>query len=222
MPVKHVLFILTNAGTIGPNNRKTGFFFPEVAHPVHEFENAGYAVEFASLDGGTPPADGYDDSDEASRTFLESKAYARLQRSRKLEEIDVTAYDAVFVPGGLGPMVDMPESPVLKAAIAKAYDANLIVGAVCHGPVALLNVKLDSGDYLIKGKNLTGFSNAEEEIYAAEDVPFLLQSALEGQGATFSAAEPWQAHTVVDGRLVTGQNPASGGPVARDMIALME
>ncbi len=221
MTVKHVLFILTNAAEIGPHRRQTGFFFTEVAHPVHEFSAAGYAVEFASLQGGTPPEDGYDESDPQAKAFRESLAYRRLQNSRKLSEVDVTAYDAIFVPGGLGPMVDMAENPALKQTIAKAYEAGLIVGAVCHGPVALLNVKLENGESLLKGKTVTGFSNAEEKGYAAEDVPFLLQSALEDQGANYVEVTPWEEHAITDGRLVTGQNPASAGLVAKQMMTAM-
>jgi len=219
--MKHVLFVLTNAETIGPNERKTGFFFSEVSHPYAVLEEAGVAVEFASLAGGAPPQDGYDESDAASKAFRESLAYQRLLNSRKLSDIDVSAYDAVFVPGGLGPMVDMPEDPDLKWAIARAYEAGRVVAAVCHGPVALLNVRLSGGALLLEGRKVTGFSNAEEEGYAAADVPFLLQTALEQQGAAFEEAEPWQEKTVVDGRVITGQNPASAGPVARQILKLL-
>ncbi|MEM9453378.1 MAG: type 1 glutamine amidotransferase domain-containing protein [Myxococcota bacterium] len=221
MSVKHVLFILTNAAQIGPNKRPTGFYFPEVAHPFHEFDAAGYAIEFASLTGGSPPEDGYNASDPQAKAFRDSKAYQRMRHSRRLSEIDVTSYDAVFVPGGLGPMVDMAENPALEATLATAYEAGLIVGAVCHGPVALLNVRLNNGEHLLHGKRVTSFTNAEEDGYAAADVPFALQSALEAQGATFVEVDPWQPHAITDGRLVTGQNPASAGPVARQMLAAM-
>ncbi|MEM9488791.1 MAG: type 1 glutamine amidotransferase domain-containing protein [Myxococcota bacterium] len=221
MATKYVLFIITSAETIGPNNRKTGYFFPEVAHPFEEFDRAGYAVDFATINGGAPPADGYDESDASSKAFHASKAFQRMQNSRKLSEIEVTAYDAVFVPGGLGPMVDMSENPEVKTALAAAYEAGLIVGAVCHGPAALLGTRLSTGEMLVKGKSVTGFTNAEEESYAADDVPFLLQSALEEQGAKFVQGDLWQPNAVVDGRLVTGQNPASAAPMAQKMIGLM-
>ena len=220
--MKHVLLVLTNASKIGPRRRGTGFFFSEVSHPWHEFEHNGYAVDFGSILGGAPPADGYDEGDEVSKVFRHSKAYVRLQHSRRLNELEVTSYDAIFFPGGLGPMVDMPDNPAVKAAVAKAYDVGLVVGAVCHGPAALLNVRLPSGDYLVQAKRLTAFSNAEEEFYAQGDVPFLLQSALEGQGAKFVAADPWETNAIADGRLVTGQNPASGAAVARGMMELLE
>lgn len=220
--MKHVLFAITSAGRIGPNDRPTGYFFSEVAHPWSAFERAGIAVEFASIEGAAPPHDGYDDSDEIQRAFRHDPAFRRLENSRRLAEVDVTAYDAVVVPGGLGPMVDMAEQPELERLLGRAYDAGRVVGAVCHGPVALLGVTLEGGRSLLQGRRVTGFSNAEEEGYAEADVPFMLQSALEQAGASFSAAEPWQSHVVVDERLVTGQNPASAGPMAEAIIELIE
>jgi putative intracellular protease/amidase len=119
-------------------------------------------------------------------------------------------------------MVDMPEEPLLKKVIAGFYDSGKIVGAVCHGPVSLLNVKLNDGTYLIAGKNITSFTNEEEDNYAKNDVPFELETALTNQGAKFHAAAPWSSNSIADGRLVTGQNPASAKGVAQKMIALME
>lgn len=213
MNTPHVLFIVTNANVIGPNKRKTGYFFPEVAHPWEAFENAGVAVEYASPLGGATPSDGYDENDPAQRAFKESKAIHRMNRSRKLSEINVLDYDAIFFPGGLGQMVDITKDPDVKRAITEAWEGGLLVGAVCHGPAALLGLPL------IKGKKLTGFSNEEEEGYAKADVPFLLESALREQGAIYESAAPWHEKVVVDGRLMTGQNPASAGPLAREMVA---
>jgi len=221
MTTRHVLFVITSANKIGPKERPTGFFFPEVAHPFHELQEAGFAVEFASLAGGAPPEDGYDASDLQQKSFRESRAYVRMQHSRKLSEVDVLGYDAVFVPGGLGPMVDMADDPLVKSVLGRAYDAGLVVGAVCHGPVALLGVRLADGTPLLRGRRVTGFSNAEEDGYAHPDVPFLLQTALEEQGAVFEQAAPWQPKAVVDGRLVTGQNPASAAPMAKAMVELL-
>ena len=221
MTMKTVLFVLTNAGEIGPNRRPTGYFFPEVAHPVEVFERAGIAVEFASPLGGRPPEDGYDESDPAQRAFREGKAIRRMARSRKLSEIDVLDYDAVFFPGGLGPMVDIARDPEVKRVVARAWDAGRIVAAVCHGPAAFLGVTLEDGTPLVRGRRLTAFSNAEEEHYARADVPFALEDALRDEGARFEAAAPWQSHAVVDGRLITGQNPASGAALAQAMAAVL-
>lgn len=212
MATKHVLFVLTNAATIGPHTRKTGFFFPEVAHPFEVFENAGVAVEFASPNGGAIPEDGYDAKDAAQKAFREDKAYRRMNESRKLADVDVTNYDAIFFPGGLGPMVDIAKDEDVKRAIERAWEANLIVAAVCHGPVALL------GTSLLQGHTVTAFSNAEEEGYAKADVPFMLETALREAGATVETTSPWQEKVVVDGRLMTGQNPASAGPLAQAIV----
>ena len=218
MSLKTILMIVTNTHEIGPHKRKTGFFFPEIAHPVDVFERAGIAVEFASPLGGKPTEDGYDEKDLAQKGFKESKSYRRLGRSRKLPEVDVLDYDAVFVPGGLGPMADIAKDSGVKSAIARAWDAGMIVAAVCHGPCALLDVKLEDGSSLIRGRRLTGFSNAEEEGYAADDVPFLLESALVEEGARYESASPWQSRIVLDGRLMTGQNPASAGPLGEAIV----
>jgi len=217
MGVPHVLFILTNAGTIGPRDRATGFYFPEVAHPFEVFDGSGIAVEYASPRGGSPPEDGYDASDAAQRAFRESKAFGRMSRSRRLSEIDVRDYDAIFFPGGLGPMVDLAKDEGVKLAVKQAWAAGRIVGAVCHGPAALLGVTLDDGPSLVRGRRITGFSNAEEDGYAKADVPFLLETALREQGALFEATKPWEAKVAVDGRLMTGQNPASAAPLAQAM-----
>ncbi|UNK49847.1 type 1 glutamine amidotransferase domain-containing protein [Lysobacter sp. S4-A87] len=218
MSVKYVLFVSTNTAVIGPKHRKTGFFFPEIAHPFHELDKAGIAVEFASLQGGKPPEDGFDENDSTQTDFLKSVAYRRLSRSRKFSEVDVLDYDAVFFPGGLGPMGDIVTDPGVKRAVLRAWDAGKIVAAVCHGPCAFLDVKLEDGSPLVKGKNLTSFSTAEEENYAKEDVPFDLETALRQEGANHTSVAPWQPNLVVDGRLITGQNPASGGLVGQAIV----
>jgi putative intracellular protease/amidase len=216
--MKHVLFILTNTHEIGPNKRPTGYFFPEVAHPVAVFNDAGVAVEYASPLGGAPSEDGYDESDPAQLAFRNSKAIRRMARSRKLSEVDVLDYDAVFVPGGLGPMADIATDPDVKRAIARAWNAGRIVAAVCHGPCAFLGVKLEDGTPLVRGRKLTSFSNEEESGYAKADVPFMLEDALRAEGADYSSVPAWQPKVVVDGRLMTGQNPASAQGLAEEIV----
>lgn len=218
MSVPHVLFVLTNAGEIGPHRRATGFFFPEVAHPFEVFDRAGIAVEYASPLGGKPPEDGYDDKDPAQRAFRDSMAIRRMGRSRKLSEVDVLDYDAIFFPGGLGPMVDIAKDPDVKRAVIRAWNGGKIVAAVCHGPAAFLGVTLDDGTPLVRGRRLTSFSRAEEEGYAKDDVPFMLEDALRAEGALYEATDPWQSKAMVDGRLMTGQNPASGAALAQAMV----
>lgn len=221
MSVKHVLFILTNAAEIGPNKRATGYYFPEVAHPFEVFDRAGIAVEYASPLGGTPPEDGYDASDAAQLAFRNGAAIRRMAHSRKLSEVDVLDYDAIFIPGGLGPMVDIAGNADVQGAVARAWNAGKIVAAVCHGPAALLGVTLPNGTPLARGRKLTSFSNDEEAGYAEADVPFRLEDALRAEGAEYAAADQWQPKVVVDGRLMTGQNPASAAPLAREIVAAL-
>jgi putative intracellular protease/amidase len=219
---QHVLFIVTNAATIGPHNRKTGFFFAEVAHPFEVLNEAGIAVEFASVAGGWTPYDAYDETDAAQKKFFESKAFRRLNRSRKLSELDTADYDAILVPGGLGPMVDIARNADVQRAIARSWTTDKIVTAVCHGPCSLLGVDLGDGIPFVRGKKLTAFSKKEEFDYAREDVPYELEDALRAEGADYASTENWQAKVVVDGRLITGQNPASAGPLAKELLAALK
>lgn len=218
-----VLIIVSNANTIGPNNRRTGTFLPEVAHPYAEFEKADYEIDFASLTGESPFLDALNLADDPDNLkFLTGKGWEKMHSAPKLSSINTDDYDAVFIPGGLAPMVDMPENTELKKIIAGFYESNRIVGAVCHGPVSLLNVKLSDGNYLVNSKNIASFTTEEEDNYAKNDVPFDLQTALTEQGAIFHAAEPWSANNIVDGNLVTGQNPASAKGVGEKMVTLIE
>ncbi|TDO73174.1 putative intracellular protease/amidase [Flavobacterium chryseum] len=220
---KKILIIVSNANAIGPNNRRTGTFLPEVAHPYAEFDRANYQIDFASLTGDTPYLDALNlANDPENLAFLTGKGWEAMQKAVKLSTVDVSKYDAVFVPGGLAPMVDMPENELLKKVIKETYERNAVVGAVCHGPVSLLNVKLSNGTYLVSGKNITSFTDEEERGYAIADVPFLLETALTKQGAKFHAAAVWSAHSIADGNLVTGQNPASAKGVAEKMIVILE
>ncbi len=218
-----VLIIVSNANSIGPNNKRTGIFLPEVAHPYAEFEKADFQIDFASLTGESPFLDALNLADDPDNLkFLTGKGWENMHKAAKLSEVDVKSYDAVFIPGGLAPMVDMPENDELKKVIAEVYERNGVVAAVCHGPVSLLNVKLSDGSYLVDGKNIASFTTEEEENYAKADVPFDLQTALTAQGAIFHAAEAWSANSIADGNLVTGQNPASAKGVGEKIVAILE
>lgn len=219
---KKVLIIVSNANAIGPNNRRTGVFLPEVAHPYAEFDKAGFHIDFASLTGDTPYLDALnlaDDSDNLK--FLTGDGWDLMQKACKLEDVDTSVYDAIFVPGGLAPMVDMPENELLKKVIVETYERGAIISAVCHGPVSFLNAKLSDGSYLVDGKNISSFTTREEDSYARADVPFDLQTALEAQGAIFHEVEPWTDNSIQDGRIVTGQNPASAKSVGEKVVALL-
>ena len=220
---KRILIIVSNANAIGPNNRRTGTFLPEVAHPYAEFDKAGYEIDFASLTGETPYLDALNlANDPDNLAFLTGKGWEDMQKAVKLLNVEVNKYDALFIPGGLAPMVDMHENKLLKQVIKETYERNAVIGAVCHGPVSLLNVKLTNGSYLVEGRNITSFTDEEENGYAINDVPFLLETALTEQGAKFHAASNWSAHSIADGNLVTGQNPASAKGVAEKMISILE
>lgn len=220
---KSVLIIVSNAHEIGPLERKTGTVLPEVAHPYAVFDKAKYRIDFASLTGKTPYLDALHLADDAQNlSFLVGKGWASMQKGRKLADVDVKTYDAIFVPGGLAPLVDMPQHQILKKVVKETYERKAIVGAVCQGPVAFLNVKLSDGEYLVAGKNVSSFTNEEEANYAKDDVPFDLETALRDQGAIFHKTSPWEAFSIADGRLVTGQNPASAKGVAEKMVALLE
>lgn len=220
---KSILIIVSNAHEIGPRRRRTGNFLPEVAHPYAEFDRAHYKIVFASLTGETPYLDALHlAADPDNLSFLVAKGWADMQKARKLAEVDVSGYDAIFMPGGLAPMVDMPDHPLLKQVIKETYERGAIVGAVCHGPVSLLNVKLSDGGYLLAGKNISAFTTDEENNYARADVPFDLETALTAQGAIVHKAAPWAAFSIADGNLATGQNPASAKGVAEKMIKLLE
>lgn len=218
-----VLIIVSNANSIGPNHRRTGTFLSEVAHPYVEFEKAGYQIDFVSLTGESPFLDALNLADDPDNLkFLTGKGWQDMHNAGKLSDVNIDDYDAVFVPGGIAPMADMPEAPELKKVIARFYETNRVVGAVCHGPVSLLNVKLSNGSYIVNGKNITSFTTQEEDNYARPDVPFDLQTALTEQGAIFHAAEPWSANSITDGNLVTGQNPASAKGVGEKIVTLLE
>jgi putative intracellular protease/amidase len=219
--MKNVLFIVTSAAKIGTDQVDCGYEFSEVADPYLEFVKAGYTVDFASIDGGTPPESGYDESSANSKAFRDGAGFKRLNFSHKLSEVDTDAYDAVFFPGGLGPMVDMLDNELVKQTIAKVFESGRIVSAVCHGPVALLHVKLSDGTYLLAGRKSTSFTKQEEEAkqhIVPNVIPFLLDNALVQEGAVFSHAGPFESHVVRGGRLITGQNPASAADVARAVI----
>jgi putative intracellular protease/amidase len=156
---KKILFIVSNAFAIGPHNRRTGNFLPEVAHPYAEFDRAKYQIDFASLTGDTPFLDALNLADDPDNlAFLVGKGWASMQKARALSEVKVGPYDAIFIPGGLAPMVDMPEHPLLKKVVKETYERKAVVGAVCHGPVALLNVTLSDGTFLLAGKNVSSFT----------------------------------------------------------------
>lgn len=223
--MKHILFIITSTNVTGTGKHPAGYEFSEIADPYFEFINKGYTVDFASIKGGTPPYVGYDSSQKQSKDFKESNGFKRLNFSHKLSDVTMDAYDAIFFPGGLGLMTDMVDNPLVKDIIRTVYESGRVVGAVCHGPTALLNVTLSNGKNFLKGKQINSFTEAEEKIdnhILREIIPFMLDAELINQGALFSSTAPFDPFVVTDGNLVTGQNPSSASGVAIEMIRIFE
>lgn len=216
----NVLLVLTSHEQLGDTGKTTGYYVPEAAHPWHELRAAGIGVTLASIDGGTPPKDGYDPDDEVQRAFLaDPDMAAQLANTKKLSDIDPAEFDAVLFVGGHGTMWDFPDNADVQRVIREVYEAGDIVAAVCHGPAALVNAKLSDGSYLIDGRTVAGFTDDEEAaVELADTVPFLLASELKSRGAKHTAAENWQPHVEVDGRLITGQNPASASPLGAELV----
>jgi putative intracellular protease/amidase len=219
---KKILFVVSSASHIGPLNRTTGNLLTEVAHPYEAFKKQGYDIDIYSVKGGDAPIDLVELEDPVNIEFLAGDGPARFQTTSSIEEVSLEGYDAMFVPGGLAPVVDMPDNLTVQSIIRTMWENGKIVSAVCHGPVSLINVKLSDGSWLVDGKNVTGFSSAEEAGYAKDDVPWELEDKLIEHGAIYSRVSSWQPHSTTDGRLITGQNPASAQGVAERVIAALE
>jgi putative intracellular protease/amidase len=222
--MKHILFIVTSTNVTGMGNHAAGYEFSEIADPYFEFVNKGFTIDFASILGGEPPYVGYDPKQQTSKEFIEGNGFKRLNFSHKLSNIDVSAYDAIFFPGGLGLMTDMVDNPLVKEIIKRTYENGNVIGAVCHGPSALLNVILSNGSNLLEGKKINSFTEAEEKIDGhtlGDVIPFMLDEELIKQGAMFYHNKPFEPNVVVDDNIVTGQNPASASGVALKMIELL-
>ncbi|SDN23650.1 type 1 glutamine amidotransferase domain-containing protein [Allokutzneria albata] len=217
-----VLIALTSHDKLGDTGEETGYYVPEAAHPWQVFRQAGYEVDYVSVQGGNPPESGYDAEDEVQRLFLESER-ARLAVTPKAAEVNAADYDAIFYAGGHGTMWDFPGDEDLAALGRDIYENGGVVAAVCHGPAALVPLTLSDGTPLVAGKDITGFTNSEEEAAGAtEIVPFLLQTTLEGLGARYHVAPDFAENVVRDGRLVTGQNPASATGTAQGVLAALK
>ncbi|ACX86593.1 type 1 glutamine amidotransferase domain-containing protein [Pectobacterium parmentieri] len=201
-----------------------GFWFPELTHPVEVFDKAGLDYDIASPKGGLPPFDGFDLKDQGNLDFWTNPEHRnKLANSIPLAKVDPTKYTAILLVGGHGPMWDFVNNPELINIVRTTYENNGIVSAVCHGPAGLLNVKLSNGELLIKGRHLTGFT-AEEEVSRNYDkiVPFELEAALKKDGAIFEEAPIFENKVVVDGRLITGQNPASAKALGEAVVKALQ
>lgn len=219
-----ILMVLTSHDQLGDTGKKTGFWLEEFATPYYIFKDANADVTLASPDGGQPPLDPKSDEPdlqtEATKRFKnDADAQTALANTLKLSEISPGDYDAVFYPGGHGPLWDLAEDSNSINLIETMIASGKQVAAVCHAPAVLRHVKAPDGSPLVRGKSVTGFSNTEEEaVELADVVPFLLEEELKAKGANYSKAEDWNPHAVTDGALITGQNPASSGLVAKALL----
>ena len=219
-----ILMVLTSHDQLGDTGKKTGFWLEEFATPYYTFKDANADVTLASPDGGQPPLDPKSDEPdfqtEATKRFKnDADAQTALANTLKLSEISPGDYDAVFYPGGHGPLWDLAEDSNSINLIETMIASGKQVAAVCHAPAVLRHVKAPDGSPLVRGKSVTGFSNTEEEaVELADVVPFLLEEELKAKGANYSKAEDWNPHAVIDGTLITGQNPASSGLVAKALL----
>jgi putative intracellular protease/amidase len=222
-----ILIVLTSHDQLGNTGKKTGFWLEEFAAPYYVLKDAGAAITLASPKGGQPPLDPKSDLPESltelTKRFRKDKAaQAELANTKKLSDVSADDFDAVFYPGGHGPMWDMPDNKISIALIEAFVKADKPIGAVCHAPAALVNVRGKDGEYLVKSKHVTGFTNAEEEVVGLSNVvPFLLEDRLKERGGLYSKGADWAPYVQVDGKLVTGQNPASSRPAAQELLKLL-
>ncbi|WP_338509292.1 type 1 glutamine amidotransferase domain-containing protein [Pseudomonas trivialis] len=221
-----VLMVLTSHDQLGDTGRKTGFWLEEFAAPYYVFKDAGVEVVLASPAGGQPPLDPVSDQPDAQteqtrRFAADPAAQQALVNTVKLDTLNADHFDTVFYPGGHGPLWDLAESPTSIALIEAFERAGKPIGFVCHAPGALRHVKAVNGEPLIKGRRVTGFSNSEEAAVQLTDVvPFLVEDEFKKLGGKYEKGADWQSFVIVDGLLVTGQNPGSSSEVAQALLNL--
>ena len=219
-----ILMVLTSHGQLGNTGKATGLWLEELAAPYYVFKDAHAEITLASPAGGKPPIDpaseAPDGQTDATRRFLaDGEAMQSLDHTHKLADMDPGSFDAVFYAGGHGPLWDLAEDRDSIALIERLYAAGKPVAAVCHGPAVLRRAKAPGGAPLVKGKDVTGFANSEEEAAGLTAVvPFLVEDALKANGGKFSKGADWADHVVADGNLITGQNPASSESTAKALL----
>jgi len=210
--------VVTNHEQISPEH-PTGVWLSEFTEPYAIFRNAGYEITVASVRGGKAPVDPRS-LNEAGDADL--AAMKQLEATLPLREVETSGFDAIFLPGGHGTMYDLPSSEELARTLASFHESGRVIAAVCHGPAGLLGARLPDGSPLVKGKRVTGFTNAEEKAAGFDTLmPFLLENRLRELGATFVGAPMWSDHVERDGLLITGQNPQSSASAAKAVIAAL-
>lgn len=221
-----LLVVLTSHDKLGDTGKKTGFWLEEFTSPYYSFIDAGAEVVLASPKGGQPPLDPKSDEPDAQSATTERfrqdpAAQKQLAETHRLDEVNADNFDAIFYPGGHGPLWDLADDPNSIALIEAFWRADKPVAAVCHAPGVFRNVEIDDVP-LVKDKRVTGFSNSEEAAVQLTDVvPFLVEDELQKNGGEYSKAADWRPYVQVDGKLITGQNPASSAAVAEALLKML-
>ena len=223
-----ILIVLTSHSELGNSGKKTGFWIEEFASPYYAFREAGASVVLASPKGGQPPIDPKSDEPSSQtpatiRFKADGDLQTLLSHTKKLTEVSADDFDAIFYPGGHGPLWDLTNDKDSIKLIENFWQSKKPVVAVCHAPSALLNVMDENGEPLVKGKKVTGFTNTEEEgVKLTDIVPFLLEDELKNKGGIYSKSDDFASYVVTDGLLITGQNPASSEEAAQELIKVLK
>ena len=219
-----ILMVLTSHEQLGDSGHKTGFWAEEFAAPYYAFKDAGAEVVLASPNGGQPPIDPNSQqaaaqTNETVRLFEDEAALEQLANTLQLSQVTADGFDAIFYPGGHGPLWDLSEDPLSIGLIQQFWEQDKPVAAVCHAPAVLVHAKTPAGKPLVAGRKVSAFTNSEEAAVGLTDVvPFLLEDKLQELGAHYQKVDDWKPLAVVDGNLITGQNPASSSAVARALL----
>ena len=223
----HILMVLTSHDQLGDTGKKTGFWLEEFAAPYYVFKDAGAQITLASPHGGQPPLDPKSDDEnaqtDATRRFkADAEAQKQLASTVPLSSVKAGDFDAVFYPGGHGPLWDLAEDPHSIALIEKTFAAGKPLALVCHAPGVLRHTKAPDGSPLVQGKKVTGFTNSEEDaVQLTKIVPFLVEDMLKANGGVYSKGPDWAPYVLTDGTLVTGQNPASSEQGAHALLKML-
>ncbi|MEZ9876516.1 type 1 glutamine amidotransferase domain-containing protein [Vibrio breoganii] len=219
-----VLIPVTNQATLGDTDQANGTYAPELTHALHAILAAGFDYDIASIHGGKAPLYGTDiEGDSVNADILaDSDFQSRVNNTIPVSAVNIGDYDAIFYPGGFGLLSDLATNEDFASIAAKHYEGGGIISAVCHGPGALLPIKLSNGETLLQSKSVTGFTREEEiDFGTINDIPFLLEESLARSAARFNKVQPWQELVIIDERVITGQNPTSAGAVGKALVKLL-
>ncbi|MDF3124172.1 type 1 glutamine amidotransferase domain-containing protein [Rheinheimera sp. 1928-s] len=219
--MKKVLIVVTNHATLGTTDKANGTYSPELTHALHVFMQSGLDYEIASIQGGKAPIYGTDiEGDEVNSQILSDVNFQnQMNNTVPVHQLNIEDYDAIFYPGGFGLLSDLASNEEFAKLAASHYEKGGLIGAVCHGPAALLPITLSSGEKLLASHIVTGFTREEEIDYGTiNDIPYLMEESLTRAAAQYRKVQPWQVFVIESGRVITGQNPASAHDVAKAMV----